>query len=97
MEKFIFEAQELRKVDLFYGMSYKDLLMLIFPPNNYAALVRWMDTSAGKNAIPGYESMSYGERAASLRKIVPWYVESQQLKIATYNYNRKKAKNAYIL
>ena len=80
---------ELRKVDLFAGLSYVEVLKLVFRPGDYVGLVRWTESPACELAIEGYHKKSYGKRAEALREIVPWYVESQQLKIATYNYNRK--------
>ena len=73
----------LRQVDLLAGLSYEELLNLLFPEGNYVALVRWMETPAGKAAIGGYHQMSWAERATALMEIVPWSVDRNQLRKAT--------------
>ena len=89
MKKIKIGELELRKVELLGGMSYEEQLELVLPEGDYVAIVRWMETTAGKTAIPDYHKMSWTARTAALKEIVPWCVEYQQLKVATYRYNRK--------
>ena len=74
---------ELRKVDLFAGLSYEQVLNLVLPEGDYVAIVHWMDTAAGKAAIPGYLQMGWAERTKALNMIVPWLVDRNQLRKTT--------------
>ena len=74
---------ELRKVDIFAGLSYEQVLRLVLPESDYVAIVRWMDTAAGKAALDGYHSMSWAQRTKALNMIVPWLVDRNQLRKTT--------------
>ena len=52
MKKIKIGELELRKVELLGGMSYEEQLELVLPEGDYVAIVRWMETTAGKTAIP---------------------------------------------
>ena len=92
---FKYGEQELRMVDMFAGMSYEDVLNLVFRPGDYVGIVLWVKTSAGKLAIPGYHKMSWPERVDELNKIVPWLVEKQQLITATRRLEAKEKRKLH--
>ena len=81
---------ELRKVDLFAGLSFVEILLLLFPEDNYVSVVRWVKSSAGRRVLPEYEKWSWAKRAEELNKIVPWKVERHNLMVATnrHHYGR---------
>ena len=90
MEKIFIGTLCLRQVDLLAGLSYEEQLQLVMPEDDYVAVVRWVKTKAGKQALPEYDKWSWAKRAVELNKIVPWRVERHQLMVATnrYDYGR---------
>ena len=92
MEKIKIGVLELRKIDLFAGMSYEEVLRLVFFEGNYVPLVRWTNSPAGKLAIPDYHKMSWAQRAEALNEIVPWKVERQQLINTTLRLDAQQRK-----
>ena len=79
----------LRRVDLLGEMTYEQQLYYLFPADNYTPLARWMETPAGKAAIPDYHQLSWAERAEALNQIVPWTVERHQLMKSTNRLSKK--------
>jgi hypothetical protein len=54
-----------------------------FPPRNYVRIAKWLQTDAGKAALPDYHTMTWEQRAERLSNIVHWDVDSHHLMVAT--------------
>ena len=53
-----------------------------FPPRKYVRVAKWLQTQAGKAALPDYFTMTWEQRADALSDIVHWDVDSHHLMMA---------------
>lgn len=72
-------------------MSEEELRTLLFPENEYKPLWRFIQTTAGKIAIPNYHNMRWCERAEALSEIAGWTVCRMELRITFNRFFRSKS------
>lgn len=74
-------------------MSDEEQRKFLFPENEYKPLWRFIQTSAGKIAIPNYHNMRWCERAEALSEIAGWTVDEKYLRTTFGQFvtrNKKK-------
>ena len=74
-------------------MSEEELRTLLFPENEYKPLWRFIQTTAGKIAIPNYHNMRWCERAEALSEFAGWTVDDKYLRTTFGQFvhrNKKK-------
>lgn len=72
-------------------MSDEEQRKFLFPENEYKPLWRFIQTAAGKTAIPNYHNMRWCERAEALSEIAGWTVCRMELRITFNRFFRSKS------
>ena len=62
------------------GLSEDELRAIILPENKYSALVRFLNSSAGRTLFPKGSQPTWLERAVVLSELAGWTVDEQLLR-----------------
>lgn len=74
------QPQRFQPDSVAYGLSEEELRHLLLPKNKYSALVRFLNSSAGRALFPKGSQPTWLERAVVLSELAGWTVDEQLLR-----------------
>jgi len=78
--------------ELLMEMSEEEVKYLLFEPDKYRPVWRFMETNAGHDAIPGFDSMKWCKRALALSELCGWTVDEYCLRVTFLRFDASKSK-----
>ena len=78
--------------ELLMEMSEEEIISLLFEPKKYRPIWRFMQTIAGKKAIPDYDDLKWCQRALVLSKLCGWTIDEKDLRSTFVKYDCPKSR-----